>query len=113
MDHVFNVLRHHHTVLGFAAGRLFYGTIFRLRSRFQGGTLWAIARSSTHDNGGIGWVCCQGVRGVIVKLAFQRGSVEPTHNFKLDRIFQVLIDAPGRLWSQFCHGGWSRQEDSR
>lgn len=37
------VRRHHRTVLGFAAGRLVYGTVFRLRSRFQGRSLWAIA----------------------------------------------------------------------
>lgn len=53
-------------VLGFAVGR-FYMKLHSLR---------VVARSSIHDNDGIGRFCYWDVRGLTMRIAFQRGSVE-------------------------------------
>lgn len=53
-------------VLGFAVGR-FYMKLHGLR---------VVASSSMHGNDGIGRFCYWDVRGLTIRIAFQRGSVE-------------------------------------
>lgn len=47
-------------------------------------SLWDVARSYIYGNSGIGRFCYWDVRGITMRIAFQRGAVEQAYYAELD-----------------------------